>query len=656
MTNRVDLKKHIVKLPDILETGVETLAQLLIRQAQHLGQQVFYRKKRFGVWQQYTWNDVLEHVKTLAMGLFAIGVKRGQTVALVGENEPELFWSEYAAQAIGGKVVCVYPDLTPPQMEYVLIHSDALTIVCEDQEQVDKILKLEGKLPEVNAIIYWDDRGMWKYNHPKLKSFQDVEEMGREFIKKYPDSFEKAVFAGKATDIALLSYTSGSMDLPKGCIINYKNLFDMAFRLTHAIPLNPFTQYFSYNSIAWGLEQIFGIVIGLYLPFVINFPEEPETVIETLRELSINGIVLNPRQWESLASAVESKMAYAGAIRKWFYKWGMHVGKKTNLDLSKGKKAPFLWSLAYLFADKAVLSHLRHNLGLQNSYWAVSAGSGVDAELLRFFHAFGVQIKNTYGTTETGPVAIQVGETHDLETMGKWLTTHSLFGPPLEYRIVDNGELLVRGGSGFSGYYKEDLSAATNSGERWFHTGDMVKITPSNELVCIDRVDDVRRLSIGQYFAPQVIENRLRRSTFIKDAMTVLDQDKLFVAALINIDASALRPWAEHNKIRYRTFTDLSQNVSVRELIKAEIGRINGRFPEELKIKRFINLPKELDPDEDELTQTHKLRRRFLEEKYAAFVSAIRNGEMQFRAKVPIKYRDGRSSVLDTTVYINESM
>jgi long-chain acyl-CoA synthetase len=249
---------------------------------------------------------------------------------------------------------------------------------------------------------------------------------------------------------------------------------------------------------------------------------------------------------------------------------------------------------------------------------------------------------------------MHLDETYDLGSVGKWLNTHSSFGPPLEYKVSDKGELLVRGGSGFAGYYKEEKTEVNKDYKGWFRTGDMMKVTNQNELVYIDRLEDIRPLSIGESFAPQFIENRLRFSTFIRDAITILDGNKLSVAALININAATVGPWAEHRKIRYTTFTDLSQNSKVRELIKIEIEKINHFLPEKLKIKFFINLPKELDPDEDELTQTQKLRRCFLEQKYATFISAISKGETEFKAEVPIKYRDGRNSVLSTTVYIND--
>lgn len=646
-------QKNWGNLPSIIEQGVETLPQLLVYQAGRFGDRVLHRKKDFGIWQRYTWNDVLEQVKAFAMGLASLGVKRGQTVAIAGENEPELFWSEYAAQSIGAKVVCLYPDLTASQMEYVIIHSEAVIMVCEDQEQVDKVLEIEQKLPAVNSIIYWDDRGMWKYDNPKLMTFQKVQEIGKEYIKQKPDRFETEVAVGRSNDIAVLSYTSGTTGPPKGCIMTHTWLFDEVFRVTGAFSMKPFTRYVTFISPAWGIEQVFGLTMALFLPLVVNFPEAPETVQENIREIGAEAMMFSPPQWESLASLVQSKMMDAGPIRRWFFNWGMAVGRKVNLALLEGKKVALGWRFIHPLAKEAILNPLKDNLGLQAAYYPVSGGSGMSPDVFRFFHAMGVKLRNIFGTTEMGLFTLHQGETYNLETVGKWLPILPRVAPPLEWKLSEAGELLVRGGSGFPGYYRNPEASAEKMNDGWHCTGDVVKVTDNNELVYLDRLDHMRQLSNGHFFPPQFIENRLRFSIFIKNAMALGDMAKPFVGAFINIDANTLGPWAEERKIAYSTFTDLSQNEKIRELIKSEIEKVNYLLPEESRVKRFINLPKELDPDEDELTRSRKIRRDFLENKYANFVLAIYGGKEEFEAEVPVKYQDGRTGVLKTKVYIN---
>jgi long-chain acyl-CoA synthetase len=654
MTNINDAQKNWGSLPEVLDQGVETLPQLLVYQTRRFGDHVLHRKKDFGIWQRYSYKGVLNQVKTFAMGLASLGVERGQTVGIVGENEPELFWSEYAAQSIGATPVCLYPDMTPAQMEHILSHSDAVVMVCEDQEQVDKVLELEEKLPAIFKIIYWDDRGMWKYDHPKLMTFKKVQEMGVEYIRIHPDKFEEAVAAGKSTDIAILSYTSGTTGLPKGCIMTYANLFDTVFRLAGAIQMKPFLQYLSYISPGWSAEQMFGISMGLLIPFVVNFPEEPETVLENIREIGAEALVFTPPQWESFASLVESKMIEAGPIRNWFFKKGLAVGAKVNLAKLEGGKVSFWWRLLYPLADKGVLYPLRDNLGLQAVYFALSGGSSMAPDVFRFFHSMGVPLRNIFGTTEMSFFTMHQGETYDLETVGKWLAVHPHFGPPLEYKVTDEAEILVKGGSGFVGYYKNKEATEEKMDGGWYRTGDAVHITEKNEVVYLDRVDHMRKLSTGHFYPPQYIESRLRFSPFIKNAMTIGDQDKPFVAAMLNIDASTVGPWAEQRRIGYTTFSDLSQNKRIRELIKAEIEKVNSFLPEGSRVKRFINFPKELDPDEDELTRSRKIRRDFLEKKYARFISVIYSGETEFKAEVPVKYQDGRTGVVNAIVYVND--
>jgi long-chain acyl-CoA synthetase len=654
MTNETDARRIWGNLCDILEQGVETTPQLLVYQARRFRDQVLQRKKDFGIWQCYTWNDVVDRVKTFAMGLTSFGVKRGQTVAVVGENEPELFWSVYAAQAIGAKVVCLYPDLTAAQMEYLLRHAEAVMVICQDQEQVDKILDLEKKISEIHTIVYWDDRGMWKYDHPKLIRFDQIQEKGRAYLGKHPESFEEEVAAGEKGDIAALSYTSGTTGFPKGCVMKYEYIFDQAFRFAGAISFKPFTQYLSYLSPAWGSEYFMGMGLGLLVPFVVNFPEEPETVQDNIREIGTESLLLTPRQWESLASLVEAKMLDAGQIRRACYRFGMTVGHKVNLALLQRERVPFGWRMLYPLADRLVLRQLRDKLGLQAAYCVMSGGSGMSPDVFRFFHAMGARLRNTYGANEIGMVTIHQGETYDLETVGKLFPVHPRFGAPLEYRFTKEGELLVKGGSGFGGYYKDQEATSRKFDQGWLRTGDVLNVTDKDELVYLERLVDMRKLSTGHSYPPQFIENRLRFSPFVKDAMTVGDQDKPFVGALINIDAGILGRWAEQRAIGYTTFTDLSQNQKILELIKGEIEKVNSFLPDESRVKRFINLPKELDPDEDELTRSRKLRRGFLEQKYAQFISAIYSEKKEFEAEVPVKYQDGRIGVVNARVYVKD--
>ncbi len=634
----------------------DTLPKLLLRNCEKWGDKVAFRQKDLGIWQEWTWKEVYEEVKYLCLGLISLGLKPGETVAIIGENEPESFWSHYAIQAAGAKVVCLYPDVTPPEAQYLWDNSESVFIICEDQEQVDKALEVKDQLPRVKKVIYWDPRGMWKYTDPILMRFTEVQELGRKYEVEHPGAFEENISRGKADDIAVLSYTSGTTGArPKGVIMTHGALLDSAYRTEKHILMKPFLQYLSYISPAWATEQMFGLTMGLHVPFVINFPEEPETVLENLREIGSEALVFSPRQWESLARTVQAKILDGNFIQRFMYKQAMDIG----MEVAKGRleREPvnavrrILYPLMYLL----VLRPLRDKLGLLKSYMVIGGGSAMAPEIFYFFQAMGVKLRNMYGLTEFGLLTVHMGEEYSLETVGHFMQVDPAFGLPLEWRIEETGELLVRGGWGFDGYYKNPQASAERIKGSWFCTGDALSLREDGEMVYLERVSDMRQLSTGVSFPPQFIEIRLRFSPFIKDAISLGDETKPFVAALINIDPETVGRWAEKRAIAYSTFPDLSQKEQVLELIRGEIDKVNQSLPIEARVLRFANLPKELDPDEAELTRTRKLRRAFLEERFGGLIDSIYQGKTEFPTEVPVKYRDGRVGKVRTDVLIKDT-
>ncbi len=647
---RKDLYFYTGKFPEV---EADTVPKYLRLRARQHPDKPFMRRKNLGIWQTYTWQEVYEHVKHFSLGLMSLGLKPQETVAIGGENEQQLFWAEYAALSAGAKVVCLYPDMTPPEVQYILENSGAVYFVGEDQEQVDKVLEVKDQLPQLRKIVYWDSRGMWHYKDPLLASFEEVEEMGQAWAREHPDLFEKSIEEGKADDVAVLSYTSGTTGLPKGVMVTHKGWLDTAFRSLMHVPTKPFTRYLSYISPAWATEQMFGITIGLVVPMVVHFPEEPETVVRNIRELGAEVLVFGPRQWEAFASLVQARMLDAGLLRRLLYKWGMAVGLKVASARTEGQRISPIWKALYPVADLLVLRSLRDNLGLSKTYLAVSGGAAMAPDVFRFFHAMGINLRNGYGTTETGLFTVHMGDKFNLETLGRWYTSHPAFGPPLEYRIDENGELLVRGASGFAGYYKNPEATEKAMAGGWYHTGDAVRMTDEGEMIYLDRVSDLRRLASGHLFPPQYIETRLRFSPYIKDVVVLGDEQKEFVTALVNIDAETMGRWAEKKGIAYSTFADLSQKAQVRELIQNEIQKVNRALDERSCVRRFVNLPKELDPDEAELTRTRKLRRDFLEKRYQDLIDAIYAWKERIVSEVPVKYRDGRTALIKHETAIN---
>jgi len=635
-------------------TQSQTLPQVLVARANSTPDALAERHKRLGIWREFTWATVLEKVRALALGLESKGLKAGDSVMLIGENEPEHFWAEYAAQSLGGRVLSVYPDQTAEEILYLAEDSQTRVFLAQDQEQVDKCLEIADKYSGALAIVYWDDSGLWGYDHPLLHSFESVCETGRQIHAKDPSRFEEHVKRGRAEDTALLSYTSGTTGKPKGVVISHRYLFDNCSRVMGAIDIAPGTEYLTYISPAWVTEQIFGLSIGLIAPMVINFPEGPEEVLDNIRELAVDALVFSPRQWENLASIVQARMLGAGKIRTAMYNWGMKVGRGVYVERLEGRSPSLAARLQLPFAEALVLHHLRDNLGLGKARNALSGGALMAPDVFRMFHAMGVKLRNVYGATEIGLLTAHVGDSYQLETSGSWMKSNTAYGEPLEYRVSPEGELQVRGGSGFGGYHgKPDKSAEALTEDGWYETGDAVSMTDDGELLFFDRVKDMRRLANGHSYPPQFIETRLRYSPFIKDLMTLGDESRDFVSALINIDMEVLGRWAEENKISFSTYTDLSQKPEVLELIKGEVARINALLPEGSRVARFANFPKELDPDEGELTRSRKLRRAFLEERYAKLVEAIYGGDEKTALEIPVTYQDGRQGVLKANVRIS---
>lgn len=633
----------------------DTIPKCLRRGVERWGDRVYMRQKNLGIWQRYSWNEVYDQVRALSMGLVRLGLARGESVAIIGENTPELFWSEFGTLCAGARMVCLYPDMTSDEMLYILQHAEAVFLVAEDQEQVDKYLDIRSQVPGIRKVIYWDDRGMWQYHEEVLMAFRDLQELGRRHHAGHPDLFENNVDAGQSVEIAMLSYTSGTTGVPKGVILTHNYLLDNAYRVLRANHLKPFTQYLSYLSPAWVTENFF-MTIGLLAPFIYNFPEEPETVLSNIREIGAEALVFGPRQWESLASTVQFKMNDAGWFRRSIYKAGLNIGMKVARQRTVGEHAGWIWRLLRPLAEKWVLGPIRDNLGLKKTYFALTGGAPAAPEIFNFFHALGVKLRNVYGSTEMGLYTQHMGDRFDPATMGRWYETPEEIGPPLQWRIDDDGGLVIRGGSGFGGYYKDPDATQKALKDGWFITGDAIRMLDNGELVFLDRVKDLKRLSSGQPFPPQYIETRLRFSPFIKEAMVIGDETKDFVAAFIIIDADNVGQWAERSNIAYTSFGDLSQKNEVCNLIQEEVARVNRLLDKGSRVKRFVNLFKELDPDEAELTRTRKLRRGLLEKRYESLIDAIYAGLETFEMEVAVRYRDGRQGVVKMFARINTAV
>jgi len=626
----------------------DTLPKILRQNYEKYGdRKVAMRVKDRGIWQSYTWKDYYEKVKYFSQGLMGLGLGRNDKVSILGENKPEWYWAELAVHCAGAAVAGIFTDCNPTEVKYYVEHSDSKFVVAHDQEQVDKILEIKDHLPLVRKVIYWDPKGLWNYRDPILLSFDEVLEMGRAQEKEHPQLFDERIDQGESSDVGVICYTSGTTGLPKGAMLSQKWLVDgvRAWSQMDAWE-NRGYQYLSFIPPAWATEQGLGIAGSLIADVVVNFPEEPETVQENLREIGPDILFYGARLWENVNRMVQAKMIDSTAVRRFLYRICLPLGYWMADHLGNKKGPPGWLRAVYWLAYQTIFRQLRDKLGLSNAKVVYSAGAAVSPEIIRFFQALGVAIKLFYGSTELGVVSVPRKGDIRPETSGTVV-------PWAEVKLSGEGEILVKSQFMYSGYYRDPEATAKKMIDGWYATGDFGHVDEDGHLIVIDRMDDLKALAGGKKFSPQYTEVRLRFSPYIKDALVIGGEDKDFVSVLINIDLDNVGRFAESKRIAYTTFTDLSQKPEIIELVKKEIEKVNRTLPESARVKRFVNLHKEFDADEAELTRTRKLRRTFVEDRYRDLVGALYGEEKEYAVEAAITYRDGRKGVIKTAIHIN---
>jgi long-chain acyl-CoA synthetase len=632
----------------IADPANNTLPKLLRRNARLWGRLPGMREKERGIWESYTWRECQAHVRDLALGLAALGFRRGDKLSVLGDNRARLYWAQVSAQALGGMAVPLYQDSIASELVHVLTHAEVSVIVADDQEQVDKVLSLRHELPSLRWIIYEDPRGMSGYRERFLKSIAEIEAAGRDFGKAHANYYEAEVDKGRAEDVALIAYTSGTTGRSKGVLLSHSNMIATSESFAGVESIRRGDNWLCYLPMGWVGDSMFSLSTSLVVGATCNCPESPETVQRDLRELGPSALLAPPRIWENMLTSLQVKATDASSLKRRIYEYFRAAAERRELLKSDGSRVPLTLRAVCRLGEILVYGPVRDQLGLRNARWCLTGGAPLGPDTFRFFRSFGVNLKQIYGATEASAlIATQADHAADPNTVGRTL-------PGIDVRIDERGEVQVKGPGVFLGYYKqEEATRAAMTPDGWLKTGDAGLIDPRGDLAIIDRAKDVGKLADGTPFAPQFIENKLKFSPYVREVVAFGDQ-RPFVVAMIAVDMSTVGKWAEGQSLPYTSFMDLAGKPQVARLISAEVVKINKTLPESSRVRRIVLLNKELEADDAEMTRTRKVRRGFVAEKYAPVVAALYEGASEARLTMEITFEDGRKSSLTSTLAVHD--
>ena len=623
-----------------------TIPKLFLSQCKRYGKnKVAMREKEFGIWIPFTWQDYYDNVKYLSLGMVSLGLKKGDKVSMMGDNRPEGLWAEIAAMCAGAIGVWLFRDCMMDEVKYIIDHSDTAFFVGETQEEVDKALSIKDECPKLKWIIWDDPKGMRNYHQDFLISIKKVQELGKELDQKEPDLFEKTINEGHGDDICLLFYTSGTTALPKGALLTHWNMLTMGKNLMAVDPCYDTDDFVSYLPFAWIGEQMMSISCGLRVGYTLNFPEEPDTAQQDIREIGPHVMFAPPRLYEGMTRQVQVKHMDAAWIKRMVYNFATKVGYKVaNLKFEK-QPVPLHWKFLNWLANITMQKKLKDHLGMSRLRYCYTGGAAMGPDHFRFFHALGVNLKQIYGQTEIGGISI-VHRDGDVkfDTVGTAI-------PETEVKITEEGEIISRSPSVFQGYYKNEEATRKTLVDGWLYSGDRGFIDEDGHLVVFDRTKDVMTLNDGRPFAPQYLETRLKFSPFVQESWVIGD-NREYVTAVMCINYAVVGKWADDKKLNYTSYPELSQKTEVYDLIQKQIEEANKDLPGPAKIHKFVNLYKVFDADDEELTRTSKLRRAFVGKRYKNIMDALYGDVDIVHMDTTITYEDGREQRIKTDLRI----
>lgn len=594
----------------------DTLPKLFLRNRNLYGDEVALREKDLGIWQPVSWNDYWAHVRNFALGLRALGLEKGDKISILGDNCREWLYADLAAQCSSAVTVGIYPTDVAQQVKYILENSESAFVVARDQEQVDKVLEVKDQIPRLKKIIVVDMKGLRRYRDPIIMSFNEVEALGSELHDRQPELFEDMVRATRPDDVSIIVYTSGTTGPPKGAMITHRNMITMISGLSQVLDFRHGDSFVSALPLCHIAERMFSLIFPMWAGCTVNFAESVATLQEDLAEISPTAFLNVPRIWEKMHSSVMIRMQDAIFFKRWIFKRALSVGEKVAELTLSGRTVPLHLRLLNDIAYLLLFRPLRNHLGLLEARIFVSGAAPLSPELMKFYHSVGIQIRECYGMTETSGISFMPrnGEIK-IGGVGKPI-------PGVEFKLADDGEILQRGDLVFAGYYGNPRATQEIFRDGWLHTGDVGELDDDGTLRITDRKKDIIITAGGKNISPSEIENSLKFSPYIKEAVVIGDRRK-YLTCLIQIEFETVSHWAQSNRIAYTNYKSLATHPEVNRLIEGEVEKSNHNFARVETIKKFAILDKELDQDDEELTATMKVKRSVIERKYKDLIQTM---------------------------------